>query len=146
MSASGITGTGSQPTVLVVDDEAITRSLVARKVQQLGARTIEAEDGSIAWQRLQVETVHLAIVDLEMPNVDGFELLKCMREHSPTKDIPVVVLTSHEDAAAIEHAVLAGATSYLTKPLKWSMFGEHIRHLLNLSTVASAAKTSLLCA
>lgn len=120
------------PHVLVVDDEEITRSLVVSKVALLRVATLEAADGSEAWRVMLQRDISLAIVDLEMPNLDGVELLRCMRGHPRTRHIPVIVLTWRDDKSAIESALAAGATSYLTKPLNWALFGDHIRHVLGI--------------
>ncbi len=137
MTHLGITPDASPPVgsanVLIVDDESMTRSLVSKKVALLKANAIEAEDGVEAWELLQKNSVRLAIVDLEMPNMDGFELLQRMRSNPRTQQIPAIVLTSHEDTASIEEALAAGATSYLQKPLNWGLFGDHIALILRLS-------------
>ncbi|MFN0219176.1 MAG: response regulator [Hyphomicrobium sp.] len=122
--------------ILLADDDPIIRSILAAKLAtlKLGASDIvEAEDGHAAWEHLVRGDFQLAIVDLEMPNIDGFELIQCMRSHPRTKHIPIVVVTSREDPEALKAALEAGASSYLTKPIYWSMFSTHIEHLLRLS-------------
>lgn len=120
------------PRVLVVDDEAITRSLVAKKIAALGITAIEAEDGRVAWNLLQLDGFDLVVVDLEMPELDGFELISRMRARARTQTIPVVVLTSKEDSASVDRALRCGAVTYLRKPLNWPLFGEHIARLCGL--------------
>jgi CheY-like chemotaxis protein len=117
--------------VLVADDEPITRFLTARKLARLG-HVLEAEDGLTAWDLLLSESCQLAVIDLEMPKLDGFGLIQCVRGHPKTRHLPIVVLTSRDDKDAIERALIAGATSYLIKPLNWKLFGHHIGHLLEL--------------
>lgn len=129
MDAAGKSDT-EQAQVLIVDDDAITRLLVAEKVGQLNVWTVGAEDGEQAWSALQTRPFDLALVDLEMPNMDGFELIQKMQADPKTKDIPVIVLTGREDQAAVEQVLLAGATSYLPKPLNWNALGQHIARVL----------------
>lgn len=119
--------------VLIVDDDAITRTLVAEKIANLDVHTAEAEDGEKAWELLKTQSYDLAIIDLEMPNMDGFELIQIMRSNPLTSRIPVIVLTGREDRPAIEQVLLAGATSYLPKPLNWAAFGTHIADVLEAS-------------
>jgi diguanylate cyclase (GGDEF)-like protein len=121
-----------RPSVLVVDDDAFSRTVVSRKVAKL-ADVIEAEDGLEALSRLQTAVFDLAIVDLEMPNFNGLDLIKCVRAHPTLKHIPILVLTGSESRSALEGALTAGATSFLLKPLNWSTFGEHINHVLHLA-------------
>ena len=94
---------------------------------------VEAENGTEAWRRLLNQSFDLAIVDLSMPQLDGFQLIECMRAHPRTKYMPIVVVTSMSDADAIERALSAGASSFLMKPLNWRAFEHHVSHLLRLA-------------
>jgi diguanylate cyclase (GGDEF)-like protein len=122
-----------RPKVLVVDDDAFSRTVVAKKIAKL-ADVVEAEDGQSAMSHLSTSgVVDLAIVDLEMPNIDGVELIRQIRSHAALKHIPIIVLTANETRGGLENALMAGATSFLLKPLNWDAFGEHIRHVLELA-------------
>ena len=119
--------------VLIVDDDAFSRTAVAKKVQQLHATTFEAEDGLQAFSLLRREQIDLAIIDLEMPVMNGLELLGCIRGAPSMKHLPVLVLTAAEDRASLERALQCGATSLMIKPLNWAAFSSHIEHILYLS-------------
>ena len=119
--------------VLIVDDDVFSRTSVAKKVQQLRAVTIEAEDGLQAFSVLRREQIDLAIIDLEMPVMNGLELLGCIRGAPRLKHLPVLVLTAAEDRASLERALQCGATSLMIKPLNWAAFSAHIEHILYLS-------------
>jgi CheY-like chemotaxis protein len=121
-----------KPNVLVVDDEAITRSIVSARVRALGTNAVEAEDGLHALDRLREHKFDLAIVDLDMPNMNGLELITAIRTELKLRHLPIVVLTGNEIKAALDGALCAGATSFLQKPLNWACFGPHIRHLLRI--------------
>ena len=122
-----------KPKVLVVDDDAFSRTVVAKKIGKL-AEVVEAEDGRSAMSHLSTSgVVDLAIVDLEMPNINGVELIREIRAQSALKHIPIIVLTANETRGGLENALMAGATSFLLKPLNWDAFGEHIRHILELA-------------
>ena len=122
----------TMPAVLVVDDEAITRSIVSARVRAIGTTAVEAEDGVHALERLREGQFDLAIVDLDMPNMNGIELIKTIRTELMLRHLPIVVLTGNEVKASLDAALCAGATSFLQKPLNWACFGPHIRHLLRL--------------
>lgn len=124
--------------VLIVDDDAFSRATVAKKVQQLRATSIEAEDGMQAYALLRRERVDLAIIDLEMPVMNGLELLGCIRGAPRLKHLPVLVLTAAEDRLSLERALQSGATSLMIKPLNWAAFSAHIEHILYLSMAARA--------
>lgn len=124
--------------VLIVDDDAFSRATVAKKVQQLRATSIEAEDGMQAYSLLRREPVDLAIIDLEMPVMNGLELLGCIRGAPRLRHLPVLVLTAAEDRLSLERALQSGATSLMIKPLNWAAFSSHIEHILHLSMAARA--------
>ena len=121
-----------KPNVLVVDDEAITRSIVSARVRALGTNAIEAEDGLHALERLRDTKFDLAIVDLDMPNMNGIELITAIRKELQLRHLPIVVLTGNEIKSSLDGALCAGATSFLQKPLNWACFSPHIRHLLRI--------------
>ena len=127
----------SEARILVVDDDRFARLLVVSKVTaELGAEAIEADNGAIAFSILAREQVDLVILDLEMPGLNGYELLGCIRVHPKLQNLPVVVLTGKDNKEALDKALMAGATSFLTKPLNWACFGKHIGHILHLSIAA----------
>jgi CheY-like chemotaxis protein len=126
--------------IIVVDDDPIFRSLVVNKITRLAHEVVEAEDGAQAWVRLARETFHLALVDLEMPHLSGDELIRCIRGHPRTRHLPVIVITSRNDTDAVQRSLYSGATSFLTKPINWSMFGNHIDYLLRLHRAAEQGR------
>ncbi len=139
MRAAGAAGTHAvlggamrRPSVLVVDEDAFARAVVSRRVAEF-SDVVEAEDGIEALAHLQTAVFDLIVVDLEMPNFNGLDLIKCVRGHPNLRHIPIIVLTANETRSALESALTAGATSFLLKPLNWSLFGEHIGHLLELA-------------
>lgn len=128
--------------VVVADDDPIIRQLFVGRLAQMGCEALIAEDGAKAWKILRgARPVDLAIVDLDMPNVDGFSLIQCVRGHPRTRHLPIIVVTSRSDTAAIQEAFASGATSFLTKPVNWSTFGSHIDYLLRLTQGAHQSRT-----
>lgn len=128
--------------VLVVDDDPIFRQLSISRLRQSGHSVDEAEDGLIAWSRLKEGQYDLALVDLDMPNMNGFSVLQCTRSFPATQHMPLVVITSRDDARSVQKALEAGATGFLTKPVNWSMFLPHIDHLLKLAAAANEARVA----
>ncbi len=131
--------TYSDASVLVVDDDPIIRQLIATKLAGIVGRTLEAADGSDAWTIIREQNVAIAFVDIEMPNIDGLTLIRCIRNHPTTRHLPIVVVTSREDGGTLRDALAAGATSYLTKPLTWSTFSFHVTHLLEMADAQKRA-------
>jgi DNA-binding response OmpR family regulator len=122
--------------ILIVDDDQILRSLVAAKLRATSIEVIEASDGFEAWNIIKTGVVRLALVDVQMPHMNGLTLVQCVRSHPTTRHIPIVMVTSRDDHQTLQRALEAGATSYLTKPINWSLFAPHIEHLLRLGEEA----------
>lgn len=125
--------------VLLVDDDPILRSLVSSRLTAMSASVVEACDGIEAWNILREQDFSAALIDLDMPHLDGTSLIQCLRASPALEHMPVVVITSHDDHAALKNSLEAGATSYMVKPLNWSTFEIHLRHLIWLGNKQVAA-------
>lgn len=101
--------------ILIVDDDMHIRELLRFYLHREGYQTVEAADGREAIAVLEQEDVHLAIVDIMMPHVDGYELCKEIRE---LHDLPVLMLTAKGELADKEKAFTAGTDDYLVKPFE----------------------------
>jgi DNA-binding response OmpR family regulator len=99
--------------VLVVDDEPGIRLLLRRYLEREGYRVVEADDGTAALRQLGTHPVALAVVDVMMPGVDGFDLVRRLRINS---DIPVILLTGKGEESARVAGLELGADDYVTKP------------------------------
>ena len=117
--------------ILVVDDSATMRRMVVAALRGLGEVAFdEAQTGLEAIERLSVAPVDLVLLDLNMPDVHGLEVLRFVRSHRAFQKIPVVVLTTRGDEESREAALREGATRYLTKPFQPATFAPEIRALL----------------
>ena len=107
----------SNPAVLVVDDSTALRRMLTLSLEKAGYRVLQAGDGRQAIEQLrQTSTVRLAICDIEMPNMNGFEFLSERRRDPNLATIPVVILTSRSNAKHRQLALHLGANDYFTKP------------------------------
>ncbi|WP_217587154.1 response regulator transcription factor [Lentibacillus saliphilus] len=102
-------------TLLIVDDDPHIRELLRFYLQKEGYRTIEAEDGQVALDQLEKTQVHLALVDIMMPNIDGYALCRDIRAYY---DIPVLMLTAKGEMADKEKAFAVGTDDYVVKPFE----------------------------
>lgn len=135
MAAAGKTGVhdGGSARILVVDDDPTLCLLAATKLAEDGHRAEEACDGEAGWQRLKAEPFDLALIDLEMPGVDGFTLIEWIRGDPGLVHLPVIVVTSRNDNQAIDRAFGAGANSFVTKPVNWPLFLHQVRYVWRAS-------------
>ncbi|HAH08048.1 MAG TPA: hypothetical protein DCM05_16245 [Elusimicrobia bacterium] len=116
-------------TVLVADDDAMFRELVTEILKQGGYKVAAAEDGLAAWNLMQKQKVDLAVLDLNMPNMDGLELTRKIRGDARFKSLPILMLTIR---AMIEDQVAGydkGADDYLTKPFDNKLLLARVRVL-----------------
>jgi len=104
------------PLVLVVDDSITVRRVTQRLLRREGYRVALAADGLQALERLQEERPALVLSDIEMPRMDGFDLVRNIRADAALHDLPVVMITSRIAAKHREHALSLGASHYLGKP------------------------------
>ena len=102
--------------ILVVDDSATVRKFVSASLTMQGFNVITACDGMDALEKLPSWTFDLVITDLNMPNMDGFELIRSLRENPHYRELPVIILSSLDDSGSMEKGKSLGISSYLVKP------------------------------
>ncbi len=102
-------------TILFIEDESALQKTVGEILKQEGYEVIPALDGEVGLKLAQRKTPDLILLDLVLPKLHGFEVLKQLKENSETKNIPVVVLTNLEGIKDIDKAIELGAQSYLVK-------------------------------
>lgn len=107
----------TQKTVLIVDDSAMMRRIVAEVVESLGCRVVEAKDGYDALEAFEAQPPDLVILDVIMPGMNGFATLRQLRGRPGGDRLPVVMLTVEDSEEVMERAREERADGYLTKPI-----------------------------
>ena len=102
--------------VLVADDNPLNRDLLARRLAAQGYRVETANDGLAALARLERGGVGLLLLDIMMPGIDGFEVLRRMRRNEALSHVPVIVITALDELDAAAQCIELGAEDYLAKP------------------------------
>ena len=129
--------------VLVADDDPILREFAA---VHLATPTVEvevAEDGVVALEKLQAGGFDIALVDLDMPRMDGFELIRHIRADAAMQHLPLVVVTGREDMVAVDRAYAEGATSFVVKPLNWRVLSHQLAYVLRNCRAEAALRDAL---
>jgi adenylate cyclase len=103
--------------LLIVDDNKVNRLLLSRSVELLGHRIALAENGRVALERLRKEPFDLLLLDIEMPELDGFAVLEQLKADLKLRDVPVIVTSSIEGLDNIIRCIELGAEDYLPKPV-----------------------------
>jgi len=108
--------TRSNTTILVVDDSQMVRMMVSMALQSAGYEVLEAADGQLAIEQLELADIQLIVCDVEMPNMNGFEFLEYHHHQPVITNIPVVMLSTCNSDQHRQLATTLGASAYLTKP------------------------------
>ena len=119
-------------TVMVIDDSITMRKVTSRILERRNVRVITAKDGLDAVAMLQTEVPDLAILDIEMPRMDGFEVLAHIRNQPNLAHLPVIMVTSRGGDKHRDRAVRLGVTDYLTKPYQEEQLISSIRRILGV--------------
>jgi len=122
----------NRPRVLVVDDEAPNRGLVRKVLEPLGYVVVEAGDGEEALAAIALQSPDLVLLDLVMPKLDGYAVLRAIKSDPRTRLIPVVMLTSHDQLVEKIRAVQIGVDDYLFKPFNIAELTARVKSLVNL--------------
>ncbi len=119
--------------VLVVDDDVSMRMLMRASLQQAGYEVAEAENGLLALEQFEALRPDAVLLDVMMPEMDGFEACLELRKLPGGERVPVLMVTGLDDVESIHRAFEAGATDFITKPITWAMLGYRVRYMLRAS-------------
>ena len=112
--------------VLVVDDDPFYREMAEMSLKSAGYEILTAEDGAQGLEFLRSAHFDLAVIDLTMPGIDGYEVIRRTRSEGQNPNLPIVVMTGTDDVASVEQSFEAGATSFIAKPINWPLFVHHV--------------------
>ena len=108
--------TTTQAYVLVADDDSVNRLLLSRSLEREGHRFATAEDGRRALEMLRAESFDVVLLDVVMPEIDGFEVLSQMQADGELRHTPVIMISALEDIESVVRGIELGAEDYLPKP------------------------------
>jgi two-component system chemotaxis response regulator CheY len=116
--------------IMIVDDCQTTRKLLGHYLKSRGYSVIFAENGLDALEKLGADKVNLIMTDLNMPYMDGIELIKAIKSDPNLSDIPVLMVTTENDTSEKERALHFGADGYVVKPVTGEIIAENIKTIL----------------
>jgi chemosensory pili system protein ChpA (sensor histidine kinase/response regulator) len=123
-------GTDGRKRFLLVDDSISVRKFVGQMLENAGFDVVTASDGAVALQALETTAIHAVVTDLEMPNMNGYELIEHLRRRPSTRDLPIVILTTRGGEKHHDLARRLGVTHFLTKPVQEEAFVELMASLV----------------
>lgn len=119
-----------QSLVLVVDDNEMNRDLLSRRLQRQGHAVVMAEDGKKALEQLQSQSVDLILLDIMMPEMNGYQVLEHLKADSVLRHIPVIMISALDDLDSVVRCIELGAEDYLFKPFNPVLLKARIRACL----------------
>ena len=128
------------------DDDPILREFATVHLATSSVEVEVAGDGVVALEKLRTGGFDLALVDLDMPRMDGFELIRHIRADEILRHLPVVVVTGREDMIAVDRAYAEGATSFVVKPLNWRVLSHQLAYVLRNCRAEAALREQLAAA
>ncbi len=116
--------------IMVVDDCKTTRRLLGHYLMSRGYQVVFAENGLDALEKLGTDNINLILTDLNMPYMDGMELIKTLRSDPNLADIPILMVTTEKDNVEKEKAFKIGANGYVVKPVTGDAIAQNIKAIL----------------
>ncbi len=116
--------------ILAVDDNRMSRLKLARTLEGGGYSVSQADGGRTALDMLRSGAFDLVLLDILMPEVDGFQVLREMKDDADLQNIPVIVISGLEDRDSVDRCLAAGADDFLSKPVDPTVLQDHVRNLL----------------
>ena len=103
-------------TILIVDDEDLSIELTARRIEKQGFKVLRANNGEQALSLLNTQDIQLVLLDINMPDMDGYEVLKRMREQKRKEELAIIMVTAVEEPDTVIDCIKSGADDYIMKP------------------------------
>lgn len=124
--------------ILIVDDSEMDRLMACRALAQAGHQVDIAVDGVQALERFRTAPYDLVLLDVMMPVMDGYATCRALRTLPEGAHTPVLMMTGRDDVDAIHLAYEAGATDFVSKPLRWPVLAHRVRYMLRASSTMNA--------
>ena len=129
--------------ILVVDDNEINRDLLVHRLERMGHAVIEAENGRVALDKLALHCIDIILLDIMMPELNGFDLLPMLKSDPHTQDIPVIVVSAADDTECMVKGIELGAEDYLPKPYNLPLLNARINASLSRKRLYEAERVRL---
>ncbi|MDD2999087.1 MAG: response regulator [Erysipelotrichia bacterium] len=121
-------------TILVAEDSLMLRKVACFPLEKQGYKVLEANNGIEAIEAMSKNEVDIIITDLNMPGMDGFELISQVKENEKFKHIPIIILTTEGKKDMVMKGLTLGANAFLQKPIKPDVMLKEVERLLSKST------------
>jgi DNA-binding response OmpR family regulator len=124
---------GENALILIIDDDAAHRLVARKALEQAGFMVEEAKDGEQGFFAVMRTRPDLVLLDVMMPKFDGYKVCVELRRDPEFMNLPILMITALDDIESINRAFDAGATNFITKPVKWTALAFHVKYILRAS-------------
>ncbi|HEY1852054.1 MAG TPA: response regulator [Candidatus Binataceae bacterium] len=131
------------PQIMVVDDDPDTVSILARHLQREGFVAIEAISGAECLRLVHEHRIDVILLDLMMPEMDGFQVCRSLKQDPATAEIPVIMITARDDLDARAEGMRLGVSDFLAKPVFRRQLANRIRAQLDMLATGRATEAAL---
>lgn len=128
-----------KPRLLVVDDDPMILDLLVTRLELAGYHVAAARDGRDALNRLPDVKPHAMVLDINMPRLNGFEVLRQLQASRRILSVPTMVLTARHQTSDVQEAIQLGATDFLAKPFKDALLLQRVARLLRTGSQSARA-------
>src|SRR3984957_18106168 len=125
-----------RPIAIIADDEDLGRLLLTETAEASGLHPMSFDDGAAALDAALSHDVAIVLLDVDMPGMDGYAVCRRLRAEPRFATVPIVMVTGHEDSAAISRAFEAGATDFISKPVNWALLPRRLAYILRNAAAA----------
>lgn len=129
-----------RPLLLVVDDEPVIRETVDTVLSHAGFQVVTAKDGRHALEQFRTYRPDIVLMDVMMPEMDGFAACTELRRQAGHDVLPILMLTGLSDVGSVERAFDSGATDFITKPINWALLSQRVRYALRAREMDSSLR------
>src|SRR5215210_6842433 len=133
----------AEPTILVADDEPVNRALIQRRLEREGYRVLTAKNGSEAVEKTKEVLPDLVILDVMMPEMDGMDACRLIKETEATRDIPIIFLSARDETEMKVSGLSLGADDYISKPFEAEELIARVHVAIRLKRERDQLRTSV---
>jgi len=124
------------PIAIIAEDEELGRLLLRETAVSAGLTPLVFDNGRQALEAAMSQDVAIILLDVDMPEMDGYTVCRRLRQSARHSTVPIVMVTGHDDTRAIDAAFKAGATDYISKPVNWALLPHRLAYILRNAAAA----------
>ena len=134
---------GVPPSILVIEDDELSRELLQKRMSRAGYHVVSLADGQMVEAALQDQNFDLVLSDIMMPGVNGFQVLEIIKQNEALKHLPVIMISALDDQESIDKCINLGAEDYITKPFNALLMKARVLSVLQSKRIQDKERARL---